>query len=275
MEAPSSDAPATAAGSLATRLQSVSLPCENCGQTTAHRVLRWDPRTTRSRTQLSGVARCQVCRWTHPFVQRAPATFEIAVVVSEGPRSTRQRLRVPAHRRIQVGSGLPGGHGELEIHRIDRRDGESVASALTNETATVWATRTDATAVPVSIVDRDRTVAARWVVSPATEVAVGETVEVDGLPLVVVGVRARGHTWKQAGDRFPARDVQRLYGRRREMPPAGRSDWRRVRLRPSSDASSASSASRSRSGPGTRTARTVPRTATAVVGAAVHILSPS
>jgi len=256
------------------RLGAATLFCENCGRTTPHRVLRWDRGGKGTGSRLSGIARCQECRWTHPFAQLLPGEVEVALIVSEGAQSTHSRLQLPVGRRILVGSGLPGGGGELEIRRIDARDGTSVASALTNETSTVWATRADTTAVPVSIVERGGTVTARWVVSPGTEVGVGDTVEVEGTGVVVVGLRARGHTWKRLGDRFPARDVQRVYGRRREMPPAGRRDWRRVRVRPSSAASSVSTAARSRSGPGTRTARTSPRAATADGGAAVQRDSP-
>jgi uncharacterized Zn finger protein len=256
------------------RVRAAALPCENCGRTTPHRVLRWDRGGPGARSRLSGIARCQECRWTHPFVQVAPGQVEVALIVSEGARSSRRRVPLPAGRRLQVGSGLPGGGGELEIRRIDTRDGESVASATTNEAATVWAARTGESAVPVSIVGGARTVATRWVVSPETEVGVGDGVEVDGVEIVIVGLRARGHTWKRTGDRFVAREVQRVYGRRRARPPAGRRDWSRERLSPNSEASSASTWSRSRSGPGTRRARTVPRAATAVAGAAVQSDSP-
>jgi uncharacterized Zn finger protein len=258
----------------AARLQAASLPCENCGRTTAHRILRWDPRGDRARGPLAGVARCQECRWTHRFTQLEPRAVEVALVVSEGPRSTRRRVRLPALRRLQVGSGVPGESGRLRIRRIDTRAGESVASATTNETATIWVTSEGETAVPVSVVERARTRAVRWVVPSETQVAVGEEVEVDGSALTVVALRARGHTWRRPGDRFEANEVQRLYGRRREMPPAGSNDSRRVRVRASSAASSASRALRSRSGPGTRTARTVPRDRIADGGAAVQSASP-
>ncbi len=261
--------PATAA-----RLQSASLRCENCGRTTPHRILRWDPRSSGRRGSLSGIARCQECRWTHPFTETAPAEVDVALVVSEGPRSIRKKTRLPAHRRLQVGSGVPGESGSLRIRRIDTRAEESVGSATTEETATVWATREGETAVPVSIVERARTHAVRWVVPSGTEVAVGDEVVVDRSTVVVVALRARGHTWRKVGDRFPVSDVQRLYGRRLDTPPAGSSDWRRVRVRPSSPASSTSSASRSRSGPGTRTARTVPRVRIAEGGAAVQSVAP-
>ncbi|MGB6442712.1 MAG: HVO_0476 family zinc finger protein, partial [Thermoplasmata archaeon] len=97
------------------RIQSVSLPCENCGRTTPHRVVRWDPRGTRSGGPLAGVARCQECRWTHPFTQVVPSEVEVALVVSDGERSERIRVRVPAHRRLQVGSGVPGANASYRI----------------------------------------------------------------------------------------------------------------------------------------------------------------
>jgi uncharacterized Zn finger protein len=264
------DPPSQAIG----RLLSASLPCENCGHTTPHRVLRWNPRAARSTGPLSGIARCQECRWTHPFTQVAPAEVEVALVISEGNRSRRSRVRVPAHRRLQVGSGVPGKGDKLLIRRIDTRSKESVTSATTDDVATLWATPEGETAVPVSIVEHARTRAVRWVVPSPTEVAVGDEVDIDGTTVVVVALRAKGHTWHRFGDRFLVTDVQRVYGRRREMPPAGSSDWRRVRVRPNSVASSTSTASRSRSAPGSKRARTVPRARMADAGAAVQSVSP-
>jgi uncharacterized Zn finger protein len=274
MDVPESEGDTSASVPAAARLLSASLPCENCGRTTPHRILRWDPRATGKRGPLSGVARCQECRWTHPFTQSTPSEIDVALVLSEGPRSTRRRVQLPAHRRLQVGSGVPGESGSLLIRRIDTRTKESVDSAVTDETSTIWATREGETSVPVSIVERARTRAVRWLVSSDTQVGVGDEVQVDGSAVVVVGIRARGHTWRRVGDRFIAPDVQRVYARRREMPPAGSSDWSRVRVKPSSPASSTSRASRARSSPGTKTARTVPREATAGGGAAVQSVSP-
>jgi uncharacterized Zn finger protein len=249
----------TVEASSTARLRSVSLPCENCGRTTSHRVLRWDPRGKRATVPLSGIARCQECRWTHPFTQPTTPVVEIALVVSEGEKSRRERVQVPAHRRLQVGSRLPGGTGAFLIHRIDTRSRESVTHSTTDDVATVWVTPEGETAVAVSIVERAQTRPVRWVVPTPTEVAVGDELRVDGTDVVVVALRARGHTWRLFGDRFVASDIQRVYARRREMPPAGSSDWSRVRVRPSSRESSTSIASRSRSSPGTRTARTAPR----------------
>jgi len=260
---------------LADRLRFASLPCENCGKVTGHRILRWDRAGSGSRGRLSGIARCQECRWTHPF-QQVPATFvEVALVVSEGPRSTRRRLRIPAQRRLEVGSGLPESDAELRIRRLDDRAGDSVPAAPSESVSTIWATVVGPLRVPVSIVERARTRPARWVTDADTEVEIGDAIRVDADSVVVVGIRADGKTWKLAGDRFRAEDVQRLYVRRRAMPPAGSSPWSRVRVRPSSPVSSTSRASRSRSAPGTRTTRTVPRAAIAAGGAAVQSVAPS
>jgi uncharacterized Zn finger protein len=258
----------------AVRVQAASLLCDSCGRTTPHRILRWDRRPTGSPGRLSGVARCQVCRWTHPFVQTPPPESEVALVVSAGSESVASRLRVPSLRKLQVGSNLPGSAEPLRIRRIESRSGESLPAALPADVGTVWATHEGERAVPVSIVERARTHAARWITTPTVEVEVGVSLTVDGATTVVVGIRARGRTWRYPGARFPASDVQRLYVRR-AMPPAGSRDWSRVRVRPSSRARATSSAPRSRSGPGTRTTRTVPRAATADGGADVQSNSPA
>ncbi len=198
----------------------------------------------------------------------------MSLIVSEGGRSTHQRIRLPRYRRVQVGSGIPGASGELRIRRLDDRAGATVRAAVSDELSVIWATPHGPRLVPVSIVEAARTRSAPWSAPPDSEVGVGDVLSLDGGSVEVVGVRARGRTWKRPGDRFPADEVQRVYARR-ASPPAGSSDWRRVRFRPSSPTSARSRASRSRSGPGRSTARTVPRVRNAAGGAAVHRVSPS
>lgn len=257
----------------ASQVRAAGLRCESCGQITPHRILRWDRNGNDPGARLSGIARCQVCRWTHPFAQPKAEVTEVTLIVSEGPRSTASRVEVPRHRRLQVGSGLPGSTEPLRIRRLETRRGEPVPAAAPPDVATVWATREGERSVPVSIVESARTRPAHWTVGADVEVEVGSTIQVDGEQTVVVGLRARGRTWRYPGARFAAAEVQRLYVRR-EIPPAGRRDWRRVRPRPSSRDSATSSVSRSRSGPGISTARTVPRARTADGGAQVQSDSP-
>jgi uncharacterized Zn finger protein len=205
------------------RVRSARLPCEVCRAETPHRILRVDrPRGAGSR-RASGIARCQTCRWTHPFEVALVGTVDIARIVSEGARSERTRIPLPRGRRLQVGSGLPGSDRALRIQRIDTRDGRNVRAASTDDIATVWAVRDVGAVVPVSIVEGRRTRSARLVVPRGTRYAVGDRVTVARARLDIVALRARGKTWRQPGDTFAAEDVQRMYGRRVAAESASRS----------------------------------------------------
>jgi len=268
-------APSEGPARAATRLLAAELFCETCGRETVHRILRIDRSSRPGATAIRGTARCRECRWTHPFESVVPREVEVMRMVSEGDRTDRERIFLPVHHRVQVGSSLPGAAAPLLVRRIDTRDGRQVGSAAPEQIATVWTTRDVGAVVRVSVIEGRFTRTARLVVPPETPYAVGERVSVDGTRLEVIALRARGRTWRRPGDAFPAAEVQRLYARRTVIPPAGRRDWRSERGRPSSVASSTSRAGRSRSGPGVRRTRTAPSARTALGGAQVHRSSPA
>jgi uncharacterized Zn finger protein len=255
-------------------IAAADLYCESCDRETPHRVLRVLPgRATKG--VVRGIARCRVCQWTHPFESRGEATDEVALVLSDGGRSAASRIRLPAHRRVLVGSGLAGQDPRVRVRRIDRTDGTSVPEARAEEIATVWATREPDPFVKVSIVQGRRTVTDRLPVPRPTEFEVGARVLLDRRPLWIAALRARGHTWRRVGDRFPSDEVNRLYLRTTEIPPAGSNDWSVDRGSSSDSERDRSTDARSRSSPGRTRTRTSPRARTADSGAAVHRRRPS
>jgi len=271
--APTESAPESTRGP-SPRVFAATLFCEMCNGLTPHRILRMDP-TRRSGTgPVGGTARCRVCQWTHRFESRSPERVEVAQIVSAGRTSARSRVQLPAHIQVEVGSAVPGTDEPYRVRRIDTNDGRRVISASTDDVATLWVVRDEGAVVPVSIVEGRFTRAVRLVVPRGTVFAVGTRVTAQGTPLDIVALRARGRTWRLDGDAFPAEEVQRVYGRRTERPPAGSRDWSRGRDSPSSFESSTSRSARSRSSPGVRRTRTSPSARTAEGGATVHRSSP-
>lgn len=224
---------------------------------------------------MEGLARCSQCRWTHPFTLFLPDALRLPAVLSDGARSTRTSVSVASDRRLQVGSRVPDQSPPVRILRIDGPDGKRVANALARDVRTVWLAPDVPRPIPVSLVLGSRTATTRATVPPEQVLEVGGTIAVAGATLRIAGLRARGGTWRQLGDRFPAREVARIYTRRTESPPAGSNRWRRSREIPSSRETSTSRSDRSRSGPGVRMRRSRPRARSAATGAAVHRSSPS
>jgi len=257
-------------------LHSAELLCETCGMPTRHRILRIarERRTPEGRV-IEGTARCSQCRWTHPFRLELPDELVVPAVISEGARSTPFRVRLSANQRLLVGSRVPDQERALRIVRMDSRSGTRTTDTIARDVATLWLTPDEPRPIPVSLVLGAKTAVTRADIPPDQFIEVGETVEVAGGTLRVVGLRARNRTWTHAGDRFPAREVARIYTRRMESPPAGRSRWTRSREIPSSRTISTSRSERSRSSPGVRTRRSRPRARSASGGAAVQRVSPS
>ena len=256
------------------RLASASLFCERCGTVTEHRIFHLRGGAPTPSGGFGGVARCRECRWTHPFEAHPEPTARIDVIVSDGERSARQPFDLPRASPLKVGELVPDFPERVVVRRIDLRAGRPTNGSRAAEVATVWATRESGTVVRISVQDGARTVPARIVVGPEKEFEVGGEFRLEHERLLVVALRARGYTWRRPGDRFRAAEVQRIYGRRTDSPPAGRSDWRSGRAIPSSRTSSTSRSDRSRSSPGFRRKRTAPRARTAGSGATVHRSSP-
>jgi uncharacterized Zn finger protein len=256
------------------RIASAQIFCDGCGRETVHRVLRVLPSRPGSGA-VRGIARCRECRLTHPFESVPPPRVTVRLVASEGERSNRTSVELPAHRRVLVGSGLPEMDPALRVRRIDLRDGRRATEARVEEIAVVWATREPPPSVKVSIVSGRLTRTTRLPYSPGARFEVGASVTVERRPLWIAAVRARGHTWRLRGDAFPAEEVERIYVRTTAIPPAGSRDWSNERGTPRASERVRSTVARPRSSPGRRTARTSPRARTADSGAAVHRELPS
>lgn len=257
-------------------LHSAGLFCETCATSTRHRILSVArERRTAERVVLEGTARCSQCRLTHPFELEIPKQISIRAVVSDGARSVPISVQLPANQRLLVGSQVPDQDRPLEVVRIDLRSSSQTSDAIARDIATLWLTPNGPRAIPVSLVLGAKTAATRAELPPEQFVEVGGTVAVAGGTLRVVGLRARNRTWSQAGDRFPAREVARIYTRRMEIPPAGNSRWSTSRGSPRSRTISTSRSARSRSSPGVKIRRNLPRARNAAGGAAVHRGSPS
>jgi len=272
---PTEEAREPEASSHRLRLFGASLWCENCGAMTDHRILRLAPGSARGSDHLSGTARCRQCKWTHRFSVRPPPVVEIGEVVSEGPRSLHQRIRIRPTVRVEVGRPLLGGPEPATVQRITTRSGSSVASARAQEVATVWVTRGVGAVVRVSVVEGARTWTDRLTLPARTRLTVGEPIHLHDQTVRVVALRARGKTWRFPAESFEASEVQRVYARRSDRPPAGSQRWSIGRGSPSSRARVTSTSERSRSGPGVRRKRTFPRARRADGGATVHKRSPA
>jgi uncharacterized Zn finger protein len=190
---------------------------------------------------------------THAFQSLPEVRVSVNAVISEGRSSSTQSLLLPKGSSIESGELLPGERDPpLRVLRIDRTDGVRVRSAEVRRVKTVWLTPYRGEVVRISIVEGRHTRSVTLIFPPTHSFSVGGSVEVEGRSLRVVGLRARGQTWKIPGDTFSAPEVARVYARRNVMPPEGRRDWIRDRGSPRSRASSISRSGRSRSSPGVR-----------------------
>ncbi len=265
---------ATEGDSAGLAIRQASLFCETCGQETRHRILRVDRRSAGS-TTISGIARCQECRITHPFVSAPERTASLEVIVSEGPKSTRLPLVLPASRLLRRGETIDAGGRPALVTRLELARGGTSEVAPVREVATVWGTRALEPTFRLAIIEGDRSRTVRLPASALPRIEVGASFRLGGSALVVTALRARGRTWRRPGDVFAAEEASVVYARRTERPPAGRRRWSSERGMPRSRASSTSTRARSRSSPGVNRARTAPRTRTAEGGATVHRSSSS
>ena len=254
-------------------IHSAALPCEVCGEETAHRILHLEPGASARRVR--GVARCQVCRTTRPFDVAGGEEVPVRVVLSDGPRSEPRELRVEPGIPLRVGDPLPALEPPARIQRLELDGGRSAEEADPRRVRTIWAAVDRGPSLAVSLIEGSRTRSLVVPTDPEAPVTVGGPIALGELVAVVSAFRARHRTWSRPGDRFPAREVERVYARRNETPPGGSRRWTSSREIPSSPTRFRSTSGRSRSSPGVRTPRRRPPRANDSRGAAHHSSVPS
>ena len=255
-------------------LGSASIFCDVCAETTPHRILDLDRRRPGPSASVSGLARCRRCRFTHRFADLPPKLPVLRVIDSDGPRSASRRVPWTGAPIVAIGDRWTEADRTVVVRRIERRSGDSPQSANVADIATLWVSSGSDPSVPLSIIVGRHTSSARLPTEPDRLFGIGDQIDWPGGPLTVTAFRARARTWSRAGDRFPAREIERLYARRATTPPAGKSDWSSDRSIPSSRASSTSTRERSRSSPGASRYRRTPRVRSARGGATDHRSRP-
>ncbi len=246
-------------------LGTARLFCETCGEETLHRLLRVDGGG--GRRAVAGVARCRVCRWTHPFVSARPRQARVELIVSAGPATAHRSAELPATALLRVGEPIPGGPPGALVRRLDLHDGRVLEVAPAHEVRTAWLATPGPPRVRVAVVEGARSHTEYAETPPGTRLEVGAALRLARGMVAITALRARQQTWRRPGDAFPADEVSVVYARRIVRPPAGRSPWRRARGTSRPAASSFSAASRSRSSPGVRRNRAAPRARIAAGGA--------
>lgn len=254
------------------RIHSAQVFCEVCERETAHRVFRL---RGGGGGALSGTGRCSVCRTTHAFEIRESRRLQVRRVHSEGARTAFGTLSLSPALELVKGELLLGAEPPGRIQRIELHHGSSADRARAREVATVWTVPPAPGEIRVSIIEGATTRSSRLPVVPGSSVAIGAVLMVDSMRLIVAGIRTAGRTMRRGDRPVPVESIERLYARRISSPPAGSSDWRRSRDRPSAPASSTSRAFRSRSSPGRRRNRTAPRARSAAGGATDQSARPS
>ncbi len=261
-------------------LHAAELVCDVCGRRTPHRILHLARPPVGAATpkvrSLTGVARCRACETVHPFSTEPPAAMRpIALVVSEGPRSHRKTIELPARHRVQVGTGVVASEPGLVVRAIERPDGRRVPEARSEQIATIWAERDRGPELAVSIIEGRTTRSMRLAVARGARFEVGGVLTIAARSIRIDRIRARGVNWDRPGESFDVEEIQRIYGRRTFKPPAGSIPWSRERESPVSRESSISRSERSRSSPGVKRTTGSPRARTALGGATVHRSDPS
>ncbi len=246
-------------------LGTARLFCETCREETLHRILRVDAGS--GRRSVGGVARCRVCRWTHPFLSARPSQARVELIISVGPTTVRRPVEVPTTATLRVGEPVPGGPADTVVRRLDLHGGSPAAEAFAREVRTAWLAAGGPPRIRVAVVEGARSHTELVEATPGLRLEVGGVLRLERGLAAITALRARQQTWRRLGDAFPAEEVSVVYARRTVRPPAGNSPWRRERGTLMPAASSRSAASRDRSSPGVRRNRTAPRARIAAGGA--------
>jgi len=189
-------------------VHALSLECPFCGKTSQHRVLH--VQAYREGVTMEGVARCSLCRASHPF-QILTKETKVRVILSEGAQSKRIALPFPPDRRLKRGDTLGLEGRKYLVSKIETQGTPSAKEALAKEIRALWAVPGDRVTLKISVTTGSETTPVSLRVRPEKPVHVGDRLVVDGNLLFISALRMGGRTLRERGMGGEAGEVQRAY----------------------------------------------------------------
>lgn len=187
---------------------SLHCECPECGEETAHRVLKGRMRKGKS-LRVEATAKCSVCGHVHGVTVVEEAPIKVPTIVSWRGGSKRTFLELMPSDEIGEGDEVMG-ETNLMVTSIEcgeRRVGRARARDIT----TLWTKRFDSVRVRFSIARGSRTVSMGVDAAPDEEFEIGTVTQVGNVKVLVHRIRTGGTTLYQGI--ALARDIVRIYGR--------------------------------------------------------------
>ncbi len=198
-----------------------TVDCPDCGDRTAHEVLRPGGQAT---------VRCTDCGHTHKTRVERSERVEREVVVSQEGESTAAARAFDAAEEVAVGDEFvvdtPAALLQVRVTAVETGPEERAETAPARDVATVWTRVVDNVGVPVTVHPkagdgRNRETESHLLRVPGDhEFVVGESVDVGDERVEVVGLQIRSDApayrhdkLDHEGDTAFARDLKRVYAR--------------------------------------------------------------
>lgn len=123
---------------------------------------------------IDATVKCTTCDHTHHALVKEARDVEVPVVISQGGKSTRSRVSIPATEPIKTGDTLIVDEIDCRVSGIESKDGKRVEAALGNEVLTLWTKRFDMIDVGFAINLDKKTITKSMNVEPTRTFSVGE-----------------------------------------------------------------------------------------------------
>ena len=179
--------------------------CDGCEEVKAHEILK--QKELASGTDL--LLRCVDCRLVRSEKVRQGKIVEIPITLSDGDKSSFQKVESDHDERIRVGDRFEHSESHWEITRIEDDVGRSKNSLSADLIKRAWAARVDRVIIPLTLTDGESSRSSSIECAPDEIFSCESLIEVDG---GIWRIRAI-HTGKgrTLGGRRVAEQIRRIY----------------------------------------------------------------
>ncbi|RLF49657.1 MAG: hypothetical protein DRN20_01500 [Thermoplasmata archaeon] len=188
-------------------MYSIYTECPQCGESTKHKILRGN--VGKKGDVFTGTVQCTRCGFVQKISVNLGSTVRVPVIISWMGESRRESVEFFEEEVIRAGDEFMVGDVPVIVTSIELEGQKRVKAAPASQIKTIWAKRFDKVRVKFSISRGSRTVSKNIFAVPDEEFAVGDLLDIDGIPVVIHKIKvAHGHR-----DRARARDIVRVYAK--------------------------------------------------------------
>jgi uncharacterized Zn finger protein len=189
----------------------ISARCPECGKEGIHTVLHGTMGSRGAALTIDATVKCESCGHTHHALVKEAKDVDIPIIMSQGGKSVKSRLRLPGGEVVRIDDPLIVDGIDTRVTGIESKDGKRVEAAMFNEVKTLWTKRFDMVEVGFAINLDKKTITKSLTVEPTVEFSVGQEFVFGRLRVTIHGIKIKERMLKRGS--AEAGDITRVFAK--------------------------------------------------------------